>query len=174
MGVDIYGWSKVRLAENQTFDAYGEPLASEDAQVIYINADFPDRLTEWPDKSVVMVDGEETHCYSRAYSGYNRWREDLAKLAGWPLTEYEGYGGMKSKCHAAGAWEATEGPFWELIQFSDCEGMIGTAICQKLAKDFSDWQEKADAIEDEYWRQGYAAMRKAFEIGSDGGLVRFA
>jgi len=173
MGVDIYGWSKVRLAENQTFNADGEPLEGEDAHVIYINDAFPGRLTEWPHKSVVVVDGDYEHCYSRAYSGYNRWRDELAKLAGYPLTEYEGYAGSKSSCYAAGAWEVLEGPFWELINFSDCEGMIGTAICQKLAKDFADWQERADLVEDEHWRQGYAGMRKAFEIGSNGGLVRF-
>jgi len=139
MGVDIYGWSKVRLAEDQTFNADGEPTAGEDAERIYINDDFPDRCTEWPQASVLFVDGLHEHCFARSYGGYNMWREQLAKMAGYELTEYDGPFKQKDKAHAAGAWDKSEGPFWELILFSDCEGVIGTAVCKKLAKDFLQW-----------------------------------
>ena len=58
------------------------------------------------------------------------WNE-LATLAG--------YAG------ADDAWERTDGPFWELINFSDCEGVIGPKTSAKLAGDFAAFQEKADA-----------------------------
>jgi len=173
MGVDIYGWSKVRLAEDQTFDADGEPTAGENANKIYINDDFPGRCTEWPQGAVLFVDGVYEHCYGRAYSGYSAWREELAKIAGYPMTDFE-WLGQKLKRHDAGAWQVTEGPFWELINFSDCEGVIGTSVCKKLAKDFQDFQTKADEHENESWREGYKCMRHAFEIGADEGLVRFS
>lgn len=34
-------------------------------------------------------------------------------------------------------------PFYELLCFSDCDGVIGTQVAQKLFKDFSNWHERA-------------------------------
>lgn len=173
MGLDVFAYSKARKAENQTFDADGEPLAGEDCQVTYENPDFPGRCDEFPDRTIVFIDGEHISPFGRSYSGYNRWREQLAELAGYPLTKYEGHFGGERESYAAGAWGVVNGPFWEMIYFSDCEGCIGTAVCKKLAADFADYQAKADAHQDEYFRQGYAEMRQSFEHGSDGGFVRF-
>src|SRR5882757_10407870 len=85
-----------------------------------------------------------------SYSGYNEWRNQLAQLAGWKDDN--------------AAWQATEGPFWELINFADNEGTIGPKTAAKLAQDFSDFQAKADKHSDHYWREKYDTWRKALEM----------
>src|SRR3972149_5024711 len=50
------------------------------------------------------------------YSSYNQWRDQLAQLA--------------------------QGAFLELINFSDCEGAIGSKTSTKLLKDFQDHEQK--------------------------------
>ena len=174
MGLDVHAFNKVRIAENQTFDADGEPLAGENCRVTYENPDFPGRCDEFPGRTVVFVDGKHISPFGRSYSGYNQWRNQLAELAGYPLTKYDGYGGNVSESYAAGAWVVVHGAFWEMINFSDAEGCIGTAVCKKLAADFAEFQEKANAHPDEYFRQCYAEMRQSFEHGADNGFVEFA
>lgn len=176
MGLDIYACRQVKLAPVQGFDADGDPL-DENGIRLYVNPDFPGRCDEWPNGTVMLDDRERQYFWGRGYGTYNLWREELAKLAGWPLTEYEervfGDHYEKKSAHAAGAWAAESGPFWELINFSDCEGAFGTATCKKLAQDFAEFQPKADAHPIGWFRDSYAKIRAAFECGADGGLVEF-
>ena len=114
------------------------------------------------------------HFRAGSYSGYNRWRDELAKLAGYKAVWHKApYDKTGEESHAAGAWEAAEGPFWELINFSDCEGFIGPKTSAKLALDFAEFQPKADAVEDPWFRDLYARWREAFEVASNGGAVDF-
>jgi len=61
-----------------------------------------------------------------SYSGYNKWRDELARRA--------------LDLPAATVWEDpsrfVEAPFFELINFSDCEGTIGPDAASDLATDF--------------------------------------
>ncbi len=134
------------------------------------NHDFPGRC-EGLDVSVphmlpAMTDANMLSFRAGSYGGYNAWRDILAKLAG--------YGS------ARGAWEASDagrnnGPFWELINFSDCEGTIGPVVAAKLARDFAEWEDRARAANsgDDYWMKLYALWRRAFELAADGGAVDF-
>lgn len=62
-----------------------------------------------------------------SYTFYNSWREMLSQLAlGMPATT---------------VWESPEmegKPFYELIDFSDCSGILGTDVCCKLLDDFEE------------------------------------
>jgi len=110
--------------------------------------------------------------HAGSYGGYNRWREQLAELAGYPAGDYEQYG-RTYQSHCVPCWNGEAGPFSELINFSDCEGVIGASVSAKLAKDFADFQPKADAHEDDRFRMKYAEWRQAFEMASDSGAVDF-
>lgn len=139
-------------------------------------------MIEWSDKN---FDGERAtgltpgfftyeECDSfraGSYGGYNDWRDQLAVMA-----------------HGIGAeriWRAMETgemlgkPFVELIHFADNEGYIGPVVSAKLAKDFAEYQERADKWANEkpavraYWLQKYNAWRNAFEKAADGGFVEF-
>jgi hypothetical protein len=91
-------------------------------------------------------------------TGYERWRDLLASLAGYASVE--------------AAAEFDSGPFWELITFSDRMGAIGPVVSTKLAKDFEDFQPKTDVHPDPEFREAYAKWRSAFEMAKTG-AVRF-
>jgi hypothetical protein len=112
-------------------------------------------------------DPDRLHFRAGSYSGYSWWRSHLAKLAGYSAEH-------------RGSWDVpAAGPFVELVNFSDCEGAIGPKTSAKLAKDFADWQERADAYsvtieEDGAWfASQYALWRKAFEMAAGEGVVDF-
>lgn len=178
MGVDITAFKQLKKLDC-VFDADGYPidpvtkeLLEGDWQQFYLNPYFPGRADEIENKAVYAYTDAE-HVFGRAYSAYNRLRDDLAKLAGYPLGQYEDHGNKRDS-YCVACWHGEQGPFAEIINFSDCEGTIGTAISAKLAKDFADFQDKADAHEEEQFRKFYAAMRTAFEMASDDGAVRYS
>jgi len=109
---------------------------------------------------VTASDGNDEEFSFRAgsYSGYNLWREQLAAIAGYTPQE---------------AWDAKAvgKPFREMVDFSDCEGMLDTDTCAKLSADFAVFQEKADAHSSEYFREIYSKFRTAFEMAAVGGRV---
>lgn len=180
MGLDITYGAKAKKIDC-VFDASGEPIDPVTREEIggrwyraCINPDFPGRADELDDDAIYEFDGEVGRFRAGSYGGYNVWRDELARLAGYPETRYRSdYSDRDELRYDAGAWEATEGPFWELINFADNEGDIGAAVSAKLAKDFADFQSKADSWGDEYWRERYANWRKAFETAADGGFVIF-
>src|SRR2546429_5108682 len=164
MGLDITAASKLELIPNAPADL--------DAFHVGVNdEEFTDRADGLA--SGLYRTGVELSFRAGSYSGYNVWREQLAELAGYPKRLHFSDHKPPEELHAAGAWEATHGPFWELINFSDCEGVIGAKTSAKLAQDFAEHQVKADAHADEWFRDLYAIWRRAFELASDGGAVDF-
>lgn len=168
MGLDITAFSKLKKAVgNEAFDDSGE-LKYKDGWVrLNKNYDFPGRADDIDDRHAYKY-GSFRHFPAGSYSGYNRWRDQLAQLAGYPLTKWRG-----EQSHAEACFQGAIGPFSELINFSDCEGVIGASVSAKLAKDFADFQEDADAHEDQRFRLLYAEWRKAFEMAADDGAVAF-
>ena len=137
----------------------------------YVNPDFTGRADDIKNGACYEFDDVEDGL-SLSYGGYNLWRNELAKLAGWPI--YPELSDNPKQSYAASAWRASGGPFWELINFADNEGVIGGAVSAKLAKDFSDYQVKADEHHDEFFRTIYSQMRKCFEAAANSGLVNFS
>lgn len=170
MGLDITAYRKLEAALAQGFDADGEPLQMG-AVRFYRNGDFPGRADDI-DESVIYVPSESFEFHAGSYGGYNQWREQLAELAGYPLGEYVQWGvAAESRCVAC--WSGAKGPFSELINFADNEGVIGASVSAKLAKDFAEHQAKADAHPDERFRDRYADWRLAFEMAANSGAVSF-
>ncbi len=167
MGLQIVGYGEVskEKIEGQMFS---------DAVDIDTRT-FPDRCKEFENDSIVYIYGETIADFSMRYSSYNRLREQLAELAGYHYYDHSDLCGTSG--HVVGAWKASEGPFWELLSFSDCEGCIGTSVCKKLAKDFADFQEKADQRKkvalDDYFLESYRVLRHTFEVAAVDGLVKF-
>lgn len=168
MGLDITAYSQIKKLPD-VYNKDGEPLDPKTLEPIetdyfksYLNSSFPGRADD-------VEDGE---CYTYAdsfgfcagsYSGYNGWREQLAEMAGYPSID---------NSHAEGSWKAAKGPFYELIYFSDCEGVLGTATCKKLLADF---EVRADdvAYEDSYFAKKYKEWHKAIKLAANDGCVRF-
>ena len=81
--------------------------------------------------------------------------------------------------HDQGAWATDHGPFWEMIAFSDCEGVIGSSVSAKLAKDFAEWDERAKRHivvqgPDGWFYEKFCQWRQAYEMAANDGLVQFA
>jgi hypothetical protein len=107
-----------------------------------------------------------------SYSGYNWWREQLCKFA--------------LEVSPEDVWEEPERfegkAFVELINFSDCDGCIGSKTSAKLAKDFAAhaprlkmWATKhlTDADERSYFVDSYAEWQQGFELAAQNGVLIF-
>lgn len=103
-----------------------------------------------------------------SYSGYGEWRNELARLAG-----YLPHPAASRHPYAEGAWAASAGPFWELINFADNEGTIGSEAAARLAADFAKFDTQAMQATEPWFYKLYKAWRAAFEMAADGGAVDF-
>lgn len=153
MGLDISYVNKLTFLREEDGTDYAWP----EEMRLYPNPDFPAQADGLKDGIYKYEDVGEFHAGS--YSGYNQWRNQLAQLAGYGSAEQ--------------AWTTTEGPFRELINFSDCGGVIGSITSAKLAKDFAEYQHAADQHQDSYFLERYNFWRKAFEVASNAGAVCF-
>ena len=176
MGVVIHAYKGLKKIDC-VFDADGKPMdpatreePAGDWVQLYVNPDFDGRADEIEHKGVYAYE-DEFRGVSIGYWRYNALRDELAKIAGYPIGEYEEYGSVL-KSHCVACWNGAQGPFSELIKFSDCEGTIGAAVSSKLAMDFAEFQAKASEHESEYFRDFYSSMRKSFELASENGAVR--
>ncbi len=140
-----------------------------DADVIH-NANFApeqmgqfnqhDSLGEW-----VRVSGFRGHFRVGSYGSYNDWRKrlSLAILSTPPeaiWSEPERFRGM---------------PMVQLIDFSDCEGIIGPQTCAVLRRQFEFSREKffVDRNVEQWHYEIYGNFQRAFDIAADTGCVQF-
>jgi hypothetical protein len=186
MGLDITAYKGLTKLD-VVFGADGEPIDPTTRESLdydsydlrcYINPDYADRATGLEHKAVYKSEASMGF-RAGSYGGYNAWREELARLAGYPAVPVDRYGTGNVQHRADyGAWNTTEGPFWELINFSDCEGVIGPVVAAKIAKDFAEWDERAkthgDSVErGEWFYPLYQTWQKAFEMAAQNGAVDF-
>lgn len=170
MGLDIVWYKNAKLAEE------GQGVDSDGFQMDgfitpFDNPAFPGRA-DGLDCGKTYVATEGGSFGAGSYGGYNNWREELARIAGYEPILSDRFGEQIMRCDAA-AWRVPEGPFWELINFSDCEGTIGPVVSAKLAKDFANWQQDAEGSPQLGFQRTYANFRKAFEQVAGNGFVRF-
>jgi hypothetical protein len=178
MGLDISSYRKLSKLDC-VFDADGEPInpITRDGMdydlYAHLNSDFPGREGQIENKSIYSAEDSDGF-RAGSYGFYNNWREDLAQLAGYAPVKVERYGNTSER-HDEGAWLQENGPFWEMIVFSDCEGVIGAEVCAKLAKDFAEFEEKAKTFKGRVnqFYELYEKWKAAFEMGADEGAVQF-
>ena len=175
MGLDISAYRQLKLLKTrETEDGYvvdvttGERL--ENYCYVFIEEGFEDRAEDLVNRAYYAY-GDSMGFRAGGYSGYSDWRETLARIAGYPQVQYSGFRGVELR-HDAAAWNATHGPFWELINFSDCEGTLGAAVAAKLVRDFQAYRPQAEA-EGGSFLEKYLRWEQAFVMAADGGAVRF-
>lgn len=166
MGLAITAYSGLAKRSSAHEEASGDPRVE-----FYINEDFPDR-------HLPIEEGEKygfDDCYDfhvGPYSYYNQFREALAKLAGYPAVPADRHGVVEQR-HDVGAWAAQEGPLWELINFSDCSGVIGSVAAAKLIQDFDRLADRVGELNDEDYQHLFGEFRTAFQMAANGGAVVF-
>lgn len=176
MGLDINYYENIQEEEDLKYnDDNGEVVDSRTGKIV--NEDYFRIFTNWLpercediDPDIIYSFKEAGRFYAGSYSGYGDWRNWLAKIAGYEPKLKE------KRPYAESAWEATEGPFWELIYFSDCEGVIGTKVSRKLYQDFLDFdiiaEEREQPLEN-YFYSKYKEWKEAFRVASNNGVVEF-
>jgi hypothetical protein len=168
MGLDISAYSNARLITDH------EPLEDEWCEdENHVNAYITDGAFHRSFRGLLNghcydVSESEGHGFrAGSYGGYNYWREDLARFAlgvdpGEVWTAPLGY---------------QDAPFFELINFSDCEGAIGPEAAVDLLKDFYDHRDKYRAshsvLDRTYDLERYDDWTKACELAAAGGLIIF-
>lgn len=177
MGLDVTAYRGLK-AIDCVFDADGELIDPQTREPLenclqlgYQHSDHAERSADIDLAAVYSYD-KAMDGPSLGYGRYSNWRNQLAELAGYTPLPDEERGGSELR-HDMGAWMSDGGPFWELIHFSDCEGTLGTAVCQKLAKDFKDFEDKASTFLDETFLSRYQEFHKLFDFASDNGVVKF-
>lgn len=162
MGLDITAYRKLSVDPAAKIDEDGDTVNWKKCWKPGISLEWSERC--WPGRAA-GIGADNVYAYEErmdfragSYSGYNDWRSELAKMVGKTTKEI---------------WDThAPGPFVELIDFADNEGVIGPAVAAKLAKDFAEHQTQADAIGG-WFAVMYRTWRKAFEVAADGGAVDF-
>lgn len=162
MGLDISAISKIQKVEGEGSIWIGEDTHSRHS---YESGHYEE-----------TQDSQSFHERVGSYSTYNRWRNDLAMAI--------------HGVEAAAIWEDSSyasKAFVELIDFSDCDGVIGAEVAEKLYHDFVEHEKafkhwtlqqwlKAGNLEDEadlYWDEIYEDFMQAFDIARNEGVLIF-
>ena len=116
-----------------------------------------------------LTERSEQHSFrAGSYSGYNLWRRMLSQFAHGvdPEVIWESPRRYRGKA------------FVELIDFTDCDGRIGTETSKKLAQDFSDNAKRAadyasTAENGDYFWEVYQEFAQAFALAAQDGALAF-
>jgi hypothetical protein len=159
MGLDISYYSNVKRERDIN---QNEDYETDSNACFYPNPEYPERADGLTEGYYSVESGSGFRAGS--YGSYNKWRNSLAQIAGY---------GSAENAWKQGAGGRTSGLFWELINFSDCEGLIGPVTSAKLAADFARYQHVADDHADSYFADRYVEWRLAFETAANNGAVSF-
>jgi hypothetical protein len=160
MGLDISAYSKIERVEDN-YEA-----------TIYIRRDVPEMDQAQDIEEGIFTDSNdcESHQFrAGSYSGYGVFRNLLCEIMhGVPSKELW----LKPN-----VFEGKE--FYNLINFSDCEGFFGPTVSKKLHADFVKHRDKfIKGVKDKepyegYYTQVYDDFLLGFEIAAKGGVLIF-
>jgi hypothetical protein len=169
-GLDVTAFEKLTIVPSPQFNKNGEPSGKN--QIELSPVEFVERFDGLEAGKVYHY---QSYFSFRAgsYSGYNYWRNELAKLAGYKPTRCKSCSGKTELRYDTTVWKMHRGPFWELIDFSDAEGVIGPVVCKRVYKDFIRYQAAAKKHPDEYFRSSYEDWKKAFAMCANDGAIVF-
>lgn len=163
MGLEVIAYSRVDFV----CDLDSPSVPGED-RIVALGGNSEEFAARFAGPDGIYRYGDTLTFLVGSYVGYGQWRELLAELAAYPVA---------SGSHALGAWKSTEGPFWELIDFPDSEGVIGAEVSAKLHVDFTEWRSRAQAFAHErglpQFMDTYDGFANAFAWAADRGAVVF-
>ena len=150
MGLDITAYRNIKIVEG------------EESEYYFANSGFKQSNMTNIENKEIQIDFDESFDFrAGSYSGYNIFRNELC-LASNNIT-------------AEQLWSLQDETlkFYWLINFSDCEGYIGTSYCKILYDEFVKYEEEVKIKLDEYYHGKYDDFKEAFKVGASDGLVDF-
>lgn len=172
MGLDISACSRVKRVKPFTgWENGADALYEQGLRPVSDKYDFPHHLGSLQ-PGWYEVEGEETRFRAGSYSGYNAFREWISRVALGVPPE------VVWESIRAGQADFKNKPFVSLIDFTDCDGVIGPEVCAELHRDFVENREKFEkdsqwGYDGGYYGELYDYWTTAFELGSDNGMVVF-
>ncbi len=174
MGLDICVYQNLTPMDPEEYnlDSGGLPISRKDGEplgdfILPFSAPCFDARCLDLEHSLYFYDGC-AHERIGGYGYYGRWRFVLSEFSEWLM-------------ETAPTLRAP--PFFELINFSDCEGFLGTEVCRRLASHFEKYDEKVDeffAQLDEKSREYedtfggiWETMGRLFEMAKERGAIQF-
>jgi len=155
---------------------------NEDDDVIYTgnNSGFIYQLGNLKQNTYYSVESVDDFCVG-SYSSYSEFRRILHSLIDngkiedfWNKYSYlvsTDYQVLKREDKLKRIldinYKSVDIPFLEIIDFSDCEGILSCEICGKLYKDFIFYDSKAKNLNDEYFYGLYKRFTNATMIASE-------
>jgi len=161
MGLNIIAVNKIKKVAD--FYEKIENIKIEDEKKLIrvkVNAFFSshDNL----ESGIYVYEGDEIE-FSGPYSEYSAFRNILANIA--------------HSVNCAEIWANCDiyknGAFYELIDFSDCEGVIGPISASKLLLDFKKYREDFYKISNKWDCENYENWIIALDIASSDGMIIF-
>ena len=165
MGLDITAVSEAKLC--------GQPLGEHDGHwkeghvYAWVNEAFPDRNGAFKNGCYVVKD--QFGFRAGSYSGYNYFREILS----------EAVLGVSPEVVWKEPAKYQDSAFYELINFADNEGILGTEVCCKLAGDFAanrltfvEYVE-VNVADSDYFITKYEEWTKAVDLACCNGFIQF-
>ena len=171
MHLDITAYQSLKLIKtitNDNDDYINSQTGLIEKNIVKIHS----RYNRWKQIYPLQVNAtyryqKEKYCLTISYTEYDLWRDRLAKVAGYPPVK-----SIDGERYDISAFSANEGKFYELIHFTDCDGVIGQQAIQKLLIDFN--RQNIDDIEDiDNFKEKYSMIWDAFKFAKDDGLVQF-
>ena len=161
MGLGIVAYSNLTpVTEDEAVQCNDEDLVPAQA-----HPDF-ERTTRGSAPYYRITDTTVTWTWrAGSYSGYNGFRNMLASLAGVSITDVWKLPNLY--------WEV---PFFELLNFSDCEGTVGTEAAKDLLVDFIQHRPQFVAMvasDDPYWISLYDNWIHGLTLASENGVLYF-
>lgn len=142
----------------------------------YVNPHFPHAFegTDWQSGGFILYslkdESESLDFRAGSYGGYGIFRGMIADLAMGVNTYHD-----RSIFNDINAYR--DEPFWEFVNFSDCEGVMGPQCCENLYLDFTtyrdDWVAKVNAADFNWYVDLYDQWTQAFNLGRQDGIVSF-
>lgn len=166
MGLDVTAYRQLKLEPEARADADGsapEGMWCPGASMEWSEKQWPGRADGIPDANAYYSYSDADALIRYSYGTHGDFRENLAQLAGF--------------ADAKEVWnDPRPGPFVELINFADNEGVIGPAVARKLAADFADNHAEAERrfAKDHPWMWScYQKWEAACDMAGDGGALEF-
>lgn len=175
MGLDItvFGQGELKLQRDsfKTTDEYYEALEAQDLEAVFVNPDFVQRADGMVSGGydAPRLSGFRAGSYSGHYQFRNSLTEYLTKEA--DFTKY-----LRNLPEKSIDSLETSPPFYELIEMSDCEGVLGPKTCAKLAKDFEEHAERFAATHGvgSWTTDTYNRWKDGLKLAADnGGFLTF-
>jgi hypothetical protein len=178
MGLDITSYEHVKLVEevHAIEDSEGNycndtpEFGGKNHVTTYNEGSFPHTLGSLIVGKCYLASGEQFRFRAGSYSGYSRFREALCLEAL----------GVSANTVWAEPEKYVGRPFYEMINFSDCEGVVGHEVCLKLTRDFQEGRETVRARLEQtddhgfgWYADSYDNWQKAYELASVDGMVKF-